>query len=109
MKLVLCRSQTINSNDVLEMPGGSHVDPGELPRTATLPKPKFRPTLIVLIMIARGVSATTLRELCKENMAYYSQVLEAARHASGCTARSWVESEYTCRLGRFCWGLGWDV
>lgn len=64
MKLVLCRSQTINSNDVvLEMPGGSHVDPGELPRTATLSKPKLGPVLIVLIVIARRPSAIIIRKI----------------------------------------------
>ena len=60
-------------------------------------------------MIARGTSIATLRELCKGNMAYYSQVLEDAWHASGCIARSWVETEYTFSLGRFYWGLGWDA
>ena len=33
------------------------MDPGELPSTATLPKPKLQPTLFVLIMIARCPSA----------------------------------------------------
>lgn len=64
--------------------------------------------LVILIMIVRVGSATTLRELQK-NKVYYSSVLEGTRHTRGHTGWLWVERDGVSSDLGFCfyWGGRW--
>ena len=66
--------------------------------------------LVILIMIPRLSSATTIREL-KKNKVYYSSVMEGTQHTQGHTGWLWVERDGVSSDLGFCfyWGGRWGA